>query len=111
MLGNFADMQQAVGAGEELHESAKFCEADDFAQVGLAEFRARGNLAHHGESRIARGSAGRENMHGAVFEHVNFDPGLFRNGFDFLSARTNEVADFVRRNIEFVEARRIGGNL
>ena len=50
-------------------------------------------------------------MHGAVFEHVNFDPGLFRNGFDFLSARTNEVADFVRRNIEFVEARRIGGNL
>src|SRR5882757_5915371 len=36
LLGNFADVQQAVGAWENLHEGAEFSQPHHFAEIGLA---------------------------------------------------------------------------
>ncbi len=62
------------------------------------------------QRRIAAGTAGSEDVDGAVFVDVNLDAGLFDDGLDFLAARTDEVADFVGRDTELEEARRISGN-
>ena len=78
MLGNFADVEQAVGAGEEFDEGAKFREADDFAEIGLADFGAGGDIADHLEGLIAAGSAGGEDVDGAVFHDVDLDASLLR---------------------------------
>src|SRR6266446_2276079 len=111
MLGDFADVEKAVGAGEKLDESAELREADDFAKIGLADFRAGGDVTHHRQSGIAAGSAGGEDVHGAVFEDVDLDAGGFDNGADFLAARTDEVANLVLRDLQLEEARSVGGNL
>src|SRR5713226_770629 len=75
MLGDFADVQEAVGAREKLDEGAEFREAHDFAEVGLADFGAGGDVADHLQGRVAAGSAGGEDVQGAVFEDVNLDAG------------------------------------
>src|SRR5206468_3990108 len=71
VFGDFADVQEAVGAGEKFDESAELREANDFAKIGLADFSAGGDIADHSESSIAAGSAGGEDVHGAVFEDVD----------------------------------------
>src|SRR6266481_6770795 len=95
MLGDFADVQEAVGAGEKFDESAKLGEANNFAKIGFADFGAGGDVADHRESGIASGSAGGEDVHGAVFENVDLDAGGFDDGANFLAARPDEVADLV----------------
>src|SRR5713226_10702358 len=110
MLGDFADVQEAVGAGEEFDKGAEFRKAHDFAEIGLADFGAGGDVANHLQGRIAAGSAGGEDVHGAVFEDVDLDAGRFNDGPDLLAARADEVANFVLRNLELEEARGVGGN-
>src|SRR5713226_7793578 len=110
MLGDFADVQEAVGAREKLDEGAEFREAHDFAEVGLADFGAGGDIADHLQSRIAAGSARGEDVHGAVFEDVDLDAGGLDDGPDLLAARADEVADFVLRDFQLEEARGLGGN-
>src|SRR5207245_7537710 len=111
MLGDFADVQQAVGAREKLDEGAEFREANDFAEISLADFGAGGDVTNHRECGIASGSAGGEDMHGAGFEYVDVDARGFDDGADFLSARTDEVANLVLRNLQLEEARGVGRNL
>src|SRR5713226_5068876 len=110
MLGDFADVQEAVGAGEKLDESAEFREANDLAEIGLADFGAGSDIADHLQGGVAAGSAGGEDVHGAVFEDVDLDAGSFDDGPDLLSAGTDEVADFVRGDTQLVETRRVSGN-
>src|SRR5229473_5149785 len=111
MFGDFADVQEAIGAREKLDEGAEFREAHDFAEVRLADFGAGGDVADHLQSRVAAGSTRGEDVHGAVFEDVDLDAGGLDNGSDLLAARTDEVADLVGRNVQFVKARSIGRNL
>src|SRR5437879_12646512 len=111
MLGDFADVQKAVGAGEKLDESAKLREADDFAEISFADFGAGSNIADHRKSGVSAGSAGGEDVHRAVFEDVDLDAGGFDDGADFLAARTDEVANLVLRNLQLEQARSVGGNL
>src|ERR1700674_797501 len=111
MLGDLADVQEAVGAGEELDERAELRQADDFAEIGFADFGAGSDVADHLQGRIAASSAGGEDVDRAVFEDVNLDARSFNDGLDLLAARTDEVADLVLRDLQLEEARRIGGNL
>src|SRR6266704_1125487 len=111
MLGDFADVQEAVGAREKLDEGAEFREAHDFAEIGLADFGASGDVADHLQGRIAAGSTGGEDVHGAVFEDVDLHAGGFDNGFDLLAAGTDEVADLVGWDVQFVKTRCVSGNL
>src|SRR5260221_7202169 len=86
-------------------------EANDFAEIGLADFGAGGDVADHLQGRVAAGCAGGKDVHGAVFENVNFDTGGFDDGPDLFAARTDEVADLVLGNLQLEEARSVGGNL
>src|SRR5260370_3216569 len=95
MLGDFADMQEAVGSREKLDEGAKLCEANDFAEIGFTDFGTGSDVADHRERGIAAGSAGRENVHGAVFENVDFDPSGFHDSPDLLAARPYWASGFV----------------
>src|SRR5256885_11235623 len=104
------DVQKAVGAREKLNESAEFREAHDFAKIGFADFRAGSNVANHLQGRIAAGSAGGEDVHGAVFEDVDLDAGGFDDGLDLLAARTDKVADFILWDFQLEEARSVSGN-
>jgi len=47
MLGDFADVQEAVGAGEKFDESPELREANDFAEIGFADFGAGSDVANH----------------------------------------------------------------
>src|SRR5260370_26081705 len=104
MLGDFADVQEAVGAREKFDESAKLGEANNFTKISFADFGAGGDVADHRESGIATGSAGGEDVHGAVFEDVDLDAGGFDDGANFLAAPTHEVANLVLRDLQFEEA-------
>src|SRR5713101_10217923 len=109
VLGDFADVQEAVGAREKLDESAELREANDFAEIRFADFGAGSDVANHLQGRIAAGSAGGEDVHRAVLEDVDFDAGGFDDGPDLLAARPDEVADFVLRYLQLEEARGVGG--
>ena len=41
------DVQQAVGAGEDFDERAKLGDADDLAEIGLANLGRRGQVGDH----------------------------------------------------------------
>src|SRR5216683_1225227 len=110
VLGDFADVQEAVGAREELDEGAKLREANDFAEIGFTDFGTGSDVADHRERGIAAGSAGGENVHGAVFENVDFDASSFDDRPDLLAARPDEVADFVLRDFQLEETRGVRGN-
>jgi hypothetical protein len=45
VLGNFADVQQAIGAGNDFDEGAEVRQSRNLAQVGLAYFGGRGDVA------------------------------------------------------------------
>src|ERR1700686_2068230 len=111
MLGDFADVQQAVGAWEELDERAELREADDFAEIGLAHLRAGGNFANQLQRVVATGATGGEDMHGTVFEHVDLYAGLLDDGANLLAAGADQVADLVRGDAELVQARRVQRNV
>src|SRR6266852_6258069 len=111
MFGDFADVQEAIGAGEKLDEGAELREANDFAKIGLADFGAGGDVADHLQGRVAAGSAGGEDVHGAVFEDVDLDAGGFDDGSDLLAARPDEVADLVLRDFQLEEARSVSRDL
>ena len=53
MLGNFADVQQSIGPWEQFDERAKLRQANNFAEISLADFRAGGDVAHHREGRVS----------------------------------------------------------
>src|SRR6266700_7508611 len=110
-FARFADVQEAVGAREKLDEGAEFREAHDFAEIGFADFGAGGDVADHLQGRIAAGSAGGEDVHGAVFEDVDLHAGGLDNGLDLLAAGTDEVADLVGRDMQFEKSWRVSGNL
>src|SRR5260221_4133790 len=63
-------------------------EANDFAEIGLADFGAGGDVTDHLQGRVAAGSAGGKDVHGAVFENVNFDTGGDRKSTRLNSSHT-----------------------
>src|SRR6266851_296721 len=110
MFGDFADVQEAVGAGEKLDESAEFREANHFAEIGLADFGAGSDIADHLQGGVAAGSTGGEDVDRAVFEDVDLDAGGLDDGANFLAAWPDEVADFVLRDFQLEETRGVSGN-
>src|SRR5580704_15419390 len=105
LLGDFADVQESVGAGENFHEGAEFREAHDLAEVGLADFGGGCNVTDHLESGFGGRSTIGEHVHLAVVHDVDFHAGGFDNRPDFLSARANQVANFVRGNLQLMQPR------
>src|SRR5712675_2435352 len=110
MFRNFADVQQSVGAREKFDESPELRQPYNFAKIRLADLRRRSDVAHHLQRRIATRAAGRENVHRAVFQHVNFHASSFDDRLDLLPARTDQIANLVRRNVQLVQPRCVSRN-
>src|SRR5260370_11734791 len=87
VLGDFADVQQAVGAGEKLDESAELRQPNDFAEISLPDFGAGGDIADPLQSRIAAGSARGAAVHGALLADVDLDAGGLGARHDLLAPR------------------------
>src|SRR5712675_332096 len=110
MLRDLADVQQPVGAWEKLNESPELRQPHHFAKIRLADLRRRSDVAHHLQRRIATRAAGRENVHRAVFQHVNLHASSFDDRLDLLPTRTDQVANLVRRNVQLVQPRCVRRN-
>src|ERR1700691_2401517 len=107
VLGDLADVQQAVRTRENLDESAEIHQPHHFAQVGLADLGHGGNVADDLQRVIARGFVGGRYMHGAVVVHVDLHAGLLDDAANHLAAWSDDVADLIGRNVNGVNARRV----
>src|ERR1700738_4031182 len=110
MFGDLADVQQAVCSREQFDEGAEFGQSHYFAQICFANFSGCGNVANHLKRGVAARTAGREEMHGAIFEYVDLDSRGFDDRADFLAARPDEVANLVLWNFKLEQTGSISGN-
>ncbi len=105
MLGDFADVQQTVGAGNDLHEGAKLGQANDLAQISLAYFGNGREVVDHLNGFLRGRAIAGSNVDFAGIVHVDLDAGLVDDAANHLAAGANQVADLVRRNVQGVNAR------
>src|SRR6202022_1191361 len=111
VLGDFADMQQTVGAGDDLDERAEIGQPRHRTEVGLADLGRGGQVADDLQGLGCRSLV--------VGGHVDFarvlDVDLYASALDdaanHLTAGPNHVANFVHRNLQGVNTRREGRNL
>src|SRR6185295_17652366 len=106
-LRDFGDVQQAVGAGEDLDECAEIDDADNLAQVSLAYFGYRANVGDHLDAAVRGSAVGGENLHAAIVFHVDLATGGFDDPADHLTARSDQLADLVGRNLQSENAGRV----
>src|SRR5579872_6968552 len=107
VLGDLTDVQQSVGAGEDLDKSPEIDQPDNFAQVGFAYFRDRGDIGHHLDRPVGRGAIGGENVYGAIVGDVDLNAGGIDDAADHLAAGTDQLADFVGRDGQGIDARSV----
>ena len=107
VFGDLADVQQAVGAGEDLDERAEIHQPHHLAQIGLADFGRGREVGDDLDRLVGRGFVGRSHVHGAVVFHVDLDAGLLDDPANHLAAWSNHVADLIGRNVQGVNSRRV----
>ena len=93
-------MQQAVGAGGEVHESAERRGLDDLAVVGFAGLgHVRvGNLVDDGLGLLSSLATLGGDEDGTVILDGNFSAGVFLNLVDHLALRADDFADLLNRD-------------
>src|SRR5579862_5032486 len=111
MFGNFADVQQAVGAGEDFDKRAEIRQANDFAEVGLADFGFRQQIANHLKSLVGGRFIGRGDFDATVILNVNLYAGLFDDAANDLSAGSDQLTDARRIDLHRIDVRSVGGNI
>jgi len=70
VLGDLADVQQAVGAGENLDERPELHQANDFAQISFPDLGDRGQLVNHLNRFLGGGFVAGSNVDPAVIFDV-----------------------------------------
>ena len=78
VLGDFADVQQAVGSGNDLDECAEISQPRDLAQIGLAYLGRRRDVADHLQRLGRRHLIARRNVDLAAVFDIDLDAGLLR---------------------------------
>src|SRR5262249_24209186 len=101
----FADVNQAVFAREELDEAAKFLDRDNFAPIDLADL----GFSSHAFDRFARDLHAffghGIDLHRAIVLDVDFATGLFDDALDVLATRPDQRADLLRVDFQRDDAR------
>src|SRR5208282_2715652 len=105
--GQFADVNQAVLAGQEFHKTAEFLDSDDLAAVNLPDFGFRRHAGDGVERNLHAFRRDGENVHRAVVFNVNFTAGFLDETLDVLAARSDERADFFGVDLDRLNARRV----
>ena len=110
MLSNFADVQQAIGSGDNLDKRAEISQPRHFAEVRLPDFGVAVRSRMICERLVGGSFIVRSNVDLARIFHVNLHAGLLDDAADHLSARSNHVANLVHRNLQGVDTWRERGN-
>jgi hypothetical protein len=107
VLSHFADVQQPVGAGNDLNESTEVGQARDFAQVSLSYLGGRRDIANNLQRLRCGRLIARRDFHQPGIFHVDLDAGLLHDAADHFAAGSDQIANLVHRDLHRVEARRV----
>src|ERR1035438_3052062 len=99
MLCDLGDVKQAVGAGEEFDERAELRQPDNFAKVGLADLRNRGDVADHSERLLQTICVARRNVDPTGVIHINLGASLLNDAANGSAALANEIPNLVGGSI------------
>ena len=94
-MGNLADVQQAVFAGQHVHQGTKFQDLDDRAFIDLANFHFGGDFLDAALGFVGLGRFGGGDGDGAVFLDVDLATGLVGQRTDGGTALADHVADLL----------------
>src|SRR5262249_55913689 len=111
VLGDLADVQEAIGSGDDLHEGAELGDSNDFAQIRLADFRHRGQVVDHLNGFLRGRTVARSHVDLAGVVHVDLHASLVDDAADHLAARADQVANLVHRDLQGVNARSEAGDV
>ena len=108
---DFADVQQAVGAGDDFDESAEVSQAGDCAEIGFADLGRGREVADDLEGLGCRSLVVRGHVDLAGVLDVDLHAGALDDAANHLAAGPDDVANLVDRNLQGVDTRREGRNL
>src|SRR5690606_33498923 len=93
LVGDLADVDQPVGAREELHEGAEVGDLADGAGVDAADLRLAGEGLDHGDGLLHALAVRGGDVHAAAVIDVHAAAGARDDVLDHLSARPDDVLD------------------
>src|SRR5215471_14413938 len=111
MFRDFADVQKAIGPGNDFDESAELSEAAYFPEIGLANFGGRSEIADNLQGLVGRLLVVRGDVDLAGILNVDLDAGLLDDAADHFAAGPDDVANLVNGNLQGVDAGRVGRDL
>ena len=111
MFRHFADVQQPFRARNDFDKRAEIRQPRDFAQICLAHLGRRGDVSDNLQRFLCRRLIAGRNFHQPGIFHIDLHSGLFHDRANHFSARPDQVADLVGRDLHRVEPRRVIGNL
>ena len=104
-------MQQAFGAGHDLHEGTEVHHAHDLAFVDLVDLRLGGELFHATLGFQGRLTGFAVDLHAAVVFQIDGAPGFVGEAADGGAALADHVADFLRVDLQGEQGRGVIGDL
>src|SRR5574341_138007 len=96
LVGYLGDVEQPVGAGEDLHKSAEVHDLSDLAHVELADLGVLHNAPDDLLGFVRRGLIGRRNVDHAAVLDVDLGARLLHDAADHLASAPDHVLDLVR---------------
>src|SRR5271165_3195748 len=102
---NLADVQQPVGAGEDLDKRAEIHDPDHFPEIGLAHLGHGRDIGDTLDGLVGGFAVGGENVHRAIVLDVDLDAGFIHDAADHLAARPDQIANLIGRDGQRVDAR------
>src|SRR5260221_702297 len=111
MLGDLADVQQAIGPRNDFDERAKLGDAHHFAQVRLADFGNGRQIVDHLDGFLRGRPVVGRNVDLAGIVHVDLYAGLLDDAADHLAARSDQVTDLVYGDLQRVNTWSEGGEV
>src|SRR5579862_2558091 len=97
VLGDFADVQQAIGTGNDLHERAEVGESRYRPEIGFAYFGGGGQIANHLQRLCGGGFVVRGDIHFTGILDVDLHASLVNDAANHLSAGPDQIANLVDR--------------
>ena len=107
----FADMTQAVPAGQDLDEGAKVLDGGDFTLVNAANLHFFGDGFHPTLGSFGPLGVGMGNVDGTVVLDLDLGARAFLDPLDVLAARPNEQTDLLGIDPGGEQPGSVGGNL
>jgi len=103
----FADMDEAVFAGQEFHKGAEVFDGYDLAAIDLADLSLGRHTGNGIPGNLHPFGGNGEDVHGAIIFDVDLATGFFDELLDVLAARADQRADLLGIDLDGLDARRV----